>query len=618
MFGLFRRVFGRRERETDMRREFEAHLQTEIDERIASGMSPAEARRTALRDFGSMARIREDARTAWIPRGLDRLRQDLDYGARMLRRNPTLTLVAALSLALGIGANTVVFSIVESVLLQPFPFRDTDRLVFLWQGPDGSSLENQVPGTVLERWQKDSTLLEGLAPYTQTATESAGTGPVRVSRVGHEIFDVLGVRPLIGPGFRPEDQERGPAEVVLSHGFWQLRFGGDPGVIGRTVDLNNGPREIVGVMPPGFFFPEPDVDIWWNIPSMDLAAVSGLAQYLPGFTGEAMTNAQVGSYFGVVRLAPDIFLEQAQAELDVVVARLEEFPDDEPRVARLSPVRETVIGNYRLVLWTLLGAVSLLLLLASSNVASLLLARGMTRQKELAIRGAIGAGPRRLLGQLLTESLLLALVAGVVAAGLAWQGIRLILGMGLVDIPRIETASMNWSVVLFAALVSLVTGVVSGLIPAWRASRTELVGSLNLGHVQALSQAGSGRLRDLLVVSQVAMALILLIGTGLLVNSSVALARIDWGFESDPRQPLYLRDRCGGRQHRRILPARSRRRHGPTDHVPRGRPAIRLGDGRAGVQPPRGPARRPGTGDPPAIGPSPRKAFAASSSPGIP
>lgn len=533
MFGRIRWWLGGRRREADMRREFEAHLQTEIEEHLATGMSAEEARRAALRDFGNVARIREDARAAWVPRGLDRLRQDLDYAARMLRRNPGLAAVAVLSLALGIGVNTVVFSIVESVLLRPFPFPDVERVALLRQGNDGASQESTVPGTVLLTWQTRSGLLEGLAPYQPTATESVSGEPVRVSRVGHEVFDVLGVRPLLGPGFLPESESRGPSEVVLSYGFWQSQFGGDPGAVGRTLELNGDPKDVVGVMPEGVFFPEPDADIWFNIPSMDLSAVSALSQFLPGANGEARTNAQVGSYLAVVRLRPDASWKQAQAELDVTLATLEDFPDDEPRTARLIPVRETVVGEYRLVLWTLLGAVSVLLLLASSNVASLLLARGMARQKELAIRTTLGAGRGRLVGQLVTESLLLAAVAGAVAVVLAWQGIDLVLGVGLIDIPRINSASMNWAVVVFALAVSVVAGLISGLLPAWRASRVDLNESLKLGRAQTASQAGSGRLRDVLVVSQVAMALTLLIGTGLLVSTAVALARVDWGFDKE-------------------------------------------------------------------------------------
>lgn len=522
-----------RDRETDMRREFDSHLEAEIEERIAAGMSKEDARRTALRDFGNATRIREDARAAWVPRAFDRLRQDLDFAWRMLKRNPGLAAVAVISLSLGIGVNTVAFSIVESVLLRPFPFRDPDRVVLIRQTVEGGGQESYVPGAVLEAWRDESALIDGLAPYDRTTTESWEDGPVRVSRIAREIFDVLGVRPLLGPGFLPSAESRGLFQVVLSYGFWQSGLGGDPDVVGRILNLNNGSSEIVGVMPRGFFFPDPDVDLWWNIPIMDLSAASDLAPFLPGFTGEAMTNAQVGTYLGVARLGPGVSLEQAQAELDVLVAGLEDFPDEAPRAARLLPVQETVVGDYSLVLWMLLGAVSLLVLLACSNVANLLLSRGMARQKELAIRSTLGAARGRLAAQLLTESVLLALVAGAGAVILAWKGIDLVLAMGLVDIPRIETASMNRSVVLFASLVSLASGLVSGVLPAWRASRVEPGESLKVGRAQTVSQTGSRRLADLLVISQVTIAFVLLIGTGLLVHSSIALAGIDWGFEAE-------------------------------------------------------------------------------------
>lgn len=333
-----------------------------------------------------------------------------------------------------------------------------------------------------------------------------------------------------------------PGYVLLSFGFWQTHYAGDPAVVGQTLDLNSTPNEIVGVMPPGFFFPEPGVQIWkaFGVPA-----------------GSA--SRTFPTYPAVARLRPEVSLETAQAEIDVLSASLdEEFPNERPvpvgfqignedvsnerfaRTVGLFQIRDLAVRNYRTVLWLLLGAVSLVLLIACANLANLLLARGASRAKDLAIRASLGAGRVVLMRQLVIESMGVSFLAGVCGVGLAELGLRLVLGLGVVEIPRLEGAAINLSVLVFAAGASLTTGVIAGLVPAWKASRIDLIESLKQGGERSTT-SGTRRLGDTLVVAEVALALLLLIGAGLLVRSAVNLGRIDWGFRPAGSAALAIR-----------------------------------------------------------------------------
>jgi len=482
------------------------------------------------------------------------LNRDLRSAWRFLASSPGWTAVAVVSLALGIGVNTVVFSIVEAVLLRPFPYRNPEEIVLMWgsrslEGGSGFSVPD------IESYRDQSTTLVAAAPYLTTTTMSPGDEPaVPVSRVGDNLFDVLGVRPLVGRGFEASDGGGLPLPgatgnvVILSYGFWQSRFGGDPDILGQALEINSAPYEIVGVMPRGFFFPEHNVEFWLNLPLSD----------------QIRASRTLSAFRAVARLIPGTPIETAQAEIDVINRNLDtEFPRSANvpealretaaasgfggfggRVTGLFPVHETAVSNYGSVLWMLLGAVGLVLLIACANVANLLLARSVARQKELALRATLGAGRLALLRQLLVESLLLSSVAGVVALAIGLLGIRVVLGLGLIDIPRIESASMNWAVLAFAAGVAILTGLASGLVPAWRASRVNLTDSLKQGG-QTSSQSGNRRLRDALVVVEVALALVLLVGAGLLTRSSIGLSRIEWGFDARDLSVVQIRGMTG-------------------------------------------------------------------------
>ena len=447
-------------------------------------------------------------------RWFDKLVRDIRYAVRTLGRSPGLLVIATFSLAVGIGANVVVFSIVESVLLRPFPYHDPNRIVFVWGGAS-TSLENHIPASGLSELRRRSRFLEAVEPYTQTTTNSIGIQPVRVGRIGRGAFDVLGVRPIVGPGYSRDRGTMPAPEVVLSYGFWQIHYAGDPSVVGQVLEVDNDPIEIVGVMPRGFFFPESDVDMW--------APVSDLSVF-----------GQDISRLGIARLRPGTRIEEAQAELNVILESVRAgTTGDEPGFARIFPIHDVVVGDYSLMLFLLLGAVGLVLLIASSNVANILLVRGLARRKEFAIRAACGGSRLQLAAQVLTESVLLAAIAGICVLPLSQWGIDLVLGLGLVDIPRIESASINWRVLLYGGVVALVAAVTAGCLPAWRVSRVELTETLKIGAAQTVLRSSGGRLRDAIVRAQVAVAIVLLVGAGLFVRSAIALAEVDWGFSDD-------------------------------------------------------------------------------------
>ena len=489
-----------------------------------------------MRRFGNVALTREDTRAVWARVWLEQAIRDVRFAFRTLVKKPLFLFVAVTNLAAGIGAATVIFSIVDSVLLRPFPYVDPAELVILG---GGASVEDvsRLAFDDLREYRDQSMAFEALAFYGQTRMESPEHDvPVAVAEVEAGVFDVLGVRPLIGSGLpRVEDSMEGmlsnrPSFVVLSYGFWQSRYGGDPDIVRQTIGLSGRTHEIVGVMPRGFFFPRHDVQLWRPLERSVFA------------------NAAVG------RLNDDTPLAAAQAEIDVIGRRLDEEDSRRPdssanpgadrRIARLYAIHEVVVNNYRAVLWTLMGAVMLVLLMACANVINLLLAQGIARRGELALRMAFGAGPMNLIRQLLTESLVVSVLAGIFGVGLAVIGLPFLSKMALVEIPRLETASISMNVLLFATALAGFAGILVGIAPAWRASRRNLSESLDsVGHTPGA--AYGGRLRDVIVVGEIALALVLLIGGGLLVRSAIGLSRIDWGFDPNDLAVVAVRPGVG-------------------------------------------------------------------------
>jgi putative ABC transport system permease protein len=455
---------------------------------------------------------------------MNTLWQDLRFGFRMLRKSPVFTTVAVIALALGIGANTAIFSVVNAVLLSPLPFGNPDRLVMIWENDtqEGNPRNQVAPANYIDFRERNRTF-EQLAFLTQTAgvNLTGGDQPERIesSAVSANFFSLLKVQPVLGPGFRPED-EKPDAEpvVVLSYGLWQRRFGGDTNIIGKTLTIEGQSASVVGVAPRGFQFPE-KAEMWGPMP----------------LAGEDAKVRARHSLLVIGRLKPDATLAEAKADLSTIASQLAtEYPETNTgRGATLLTIKDQLVGDVQPALIILLGAVGFVLLIACANVANLSLARGAARQKELAVRLTLGATRGRLVRQLLTESVLLSLMGGVLGLLLAVWGIDFLLALGPTKVPRIEGVRLNWMVLGFTMSLSVLTGIIFGLVPALQASKPDLNESLKETERGASGGVGRVRARGLLVISEVALALVLLIGAGLLIKSFVRLQRVELGFNPE-------------------------------------------------------------------------------------
>ena len=448
--------------------------------------------------------------------------RDLHYALRMLVRNRSLTAVVALSLGLGIGLNTAVFSFVDAVLLHPFPYSQPEKLVFIW-GTKNLDVRRGISGATLDEWQSQSAAFEKIAPFQlnliSLSLDSGGADTLQAAYVGTEVFSVLGAHPLIGRAFSSAEEKEPGAEksVILSYGLWQSRFGGDKNIIGTSARLSGEPYTILGVMPQNFFFPDQDAQLWIPLTKRG------------GFYNQA---------HGLGRLRPNATLPQAQAELDTFVKNdarndaKESGDKTNQSTAGVFSLYDVVVGKYQLALWTLLGAVTLLVLLACANVANLLLARGVAREKELAVRAALGAGRAGIFRQLLTESLVLALFANAVGLLAGFWAIRFLHIFHLSGVTALDSATINYRVLLFSLGLSLIAGLISGIMPAWKASTKDLHASLQQGSAGTTGRK-HGQLRNLLVSLEVAFAIVLLVGAGLLVNSFERIVHASWGFNPE-------------------------------------------------------------------------------------
>src|SRR5262245_37291950 len=519
---IYSRLYGllRKDRiEQEMEDEMRFHLLMRTRENIERGMRPDEAELEARRRFGNVGRIKDLARDITGGGFMETLLQDLRYGARMLLKQPGFTVVAVITLALGIGANTAIFSVVNAVLLRPLPCEDPDRLVYIWnahqQGsPEGSSLPDFVD------WREQSRSFELMAAATDRTFNDTGVGEAeRLNGVAvtADFFPLLSIRPAFGRSFLPEeDRPSAPGVVIVSNGLWRRRFGSNPDVVGRSITLNGKDHTVVGITAPDLWLPG-GADLWVPL-AMDPSGVRRRNDFL-----------QV-----VGRLKPGVSLDQAQAEMNVISARLEQqYPGaNSGWRAELVQLREVLVGNSRGMLLTLLAAVGFVLLIACVNVANLTLARAATRGREIAIRAAFGAGRSRLVRQLLTESILLALLGGAVGAIFAIWGIDALRGMDTRIILRSSEINVDSRVLGFAVLLSLATGALFGLAPALQISRLNLNDALKEGG-RAGSMSGARRLRPALIVAEVAFSLILLIGAGLMIKSLYRLLNLDAGFNRE-------------------------------------------------------------------------------------
>ena len=476
---------------------------------------------------------------------METLWQDVRYSLRMLAKNPGFTAVAVLTLALGIGANSAIFSVVNATLLASLPYRQPDRLVMIWeQSPHRPGFHNVVSPANFLTWQDQNTVFDAVSAFYDFNTNVTGAGEpeqIPAQAVSANVLSLLGAKAALGRTLVPEEGERGKDNVVvLSDGLWKRHFGGDPGVIGKALLMNGESQTIVGVMPPGFqlFVKEGSLtgshaELWTPI----------------AFT--AASRVPRGRYLtAVARLKPGISVEQGQAQMDSVAAQLgKQFPDfDKGWGVSLVPLHQQFVGGIRTALLVLMGAVGFVLLIACANVANLALSRATARKRELAIRTALGASRWRTIRQMLTESLILSALGGLLGLFLAAWGTDALLALSPKGLLELKSISLDMRVYLFTFALALLTGFVFGLLPAWEASRTDVNESLKEGGRTPSSSARGNRLRSSFVVAQISLAIVLLAGAGLLVRSFMRLTSVSPGF--DAQNVLTVKLELPGRKYR--------------------------------------------------------------------
>ncbi|MDQ3920483.1 MAG: ABC transporter permease [Acidobacteriota bacterium] len=525
-----RALLGREAVIRDIDEEMRLHVELETEANVRRGMPFEEARRAALRSFGNFDSARD---SAYGVRGgglMETFLQDIRYGARVLAKQKAFTAVAVITLALGIGANTAIFSVVNELLLRPLPYRDAERLVMLWEvAPNGRHQNNTSRGNFLA-WRDQSRSYEGMAAFSDWRVNLTGTGdPEEVSAqlASPNLFRVLGAEPMLGRTLTEEDgQPNAPDVAVLGYSIWQRKFGGDRSIVGKAITLNGTPVTVVGVLPANF---------QWHVMSKSgTGRPPEMWTPLPMPAGDAALHGRF--LLVVARLKPGVTQQQAETELKTIEGRL---AAENPRYnknysAEVIPVRDQFVGNVRPALWILLGAVGLVLLIACANVANLLLSRAAAREKEIALRTALGARRSRIVRQLLTESVLLALLGSALGLMLAWWGLKALVAISPRDVINLEGVGLDLTVLGWTLAVSLLTGIVFGLAPALEATRVDLNDALKEGGKGAGGQSARSRgLRSVLVVAEVAIALVLLVGAGLLVRSFMRLQTIDTGFNTE-------------------------------------------------------------------------------------
>jgi predicted permease len=515
-----RSLFRRNTVEAELDEELCFHFEQQVEKCIRSGMTREQARRQARLSFGGIDQVKEDCREARGVRHMEDLLQDLRYGWRMLVKKPAFTIVAVLTLALGVGANTAIFSIVNAVLLRSLPYRDPDSLVRIFFNEPGVGLRDvKFSKPELDDLQTRAGVFEDVTPILEGSEILTGAKqPERLegANTGFSNFSMLGVIPQIGRLYGPQDFAPGFAPVVvISDSLWRRSYGGDPNVVGRTLRLDNDLLTIIGVLPRGFR--HPGLTVSGDVEVFGAAGFSGNPFPRPIRGNRVFRN-------GIGRLKPGVTREQAQARLTDVATQLRhDFPADYPSQAQwtieVQPLQETLVGNVRPMLLVLMGAVILIAFIVSLNIANLLLARASGRQQEMAVRLAVGASRGRLVRQMLTESMLLSLIGGAAGITTAVCTLGLVLRFVPSNVPRLNEVRIDWVVLAFALLMSILTGLVFGLAPALHSAKDAISAAIREGGRGSGYSTKTGRLRDVLIVSELAFAVILMVGAGLLLRT---------------------------------------------------------------------------------------------------
>jgi putative ABC transport system permease protein len=526
----FWRSWKRREaREAELERELRDHLDLEAEEQQEAGLSPEEAAYAARRALGNTVRIKEDVRMAWGFQWLETLLQDLRYGLRQLRRDPGFTVVAVLTLALGIGANTAIFSVVNGVLLKPLPYPHPEELVAVWLTAPGLHIDDLNPSPAdYVIYREQNRTFQDIGLYMGNSKNVTGLAePEHVAGldVTDGLLSILGVTPILGRSFTRADDIPGSAKtVILSYGYWQRKFGGDRSVIGKTINVDGDLRQIIGVLPRDFHFGGSDVALL--VPVQFDRSKMFLGNY---------------SWESVARHKPGVALEQASADvarmLPIVMRSFPPPPGYSLNLftgARVGPnlrtLKQDVVGDVGKVLWVLMGGIGLVLLIACANVANLLLVRAEGRQQELAIRAALGASRGRIAAGLLLESFILALCGSALGLALAYAALRALVAMAPTGLPRLNEIGVDLTVVLFTFVVSLAASLLFGSVPVLKYAGASLAGRLREGGRSMSEGRERQRARGALVIVQVALALVLLISSGLMIRTFRALTKVDPGF----------------------------------------------------------------------------------------
>jgi predicted permease len=525
-----RHLFSRRRIYDDLSEEIRQHIDEKTEALIAGGMNREEAEQAARREFGNVTRIEERGRETWMWPFVESLMADVRFALRQLARNPGFALTAIITLALGIGATTAIFSLVEAVLLRPLPFPESDRLMWI------SQQNHSLPGVVSESlsypdyfdWRAQNHTLSGIASYFNSGVNfqtEAGSQRLDAQKVSANFFDVLGAAPMLGRDFKWSDEKPGNRVVMLSYAFWQSQFGADKNIVGKTIRMDGHGYTVVGVMPRDFQYPlDNPAPVMWK----------SLAEDAEG-DNPATSQRGFDVLDVIARLKPGVTVAEAKADLSVVANNLaKQYPDDNKQFssALVEPELEHMTGDTRPALRMLFAAVTLVLLLVCANVAGLLLARGSRRSAEFGLRAAIGARRSAIVRQLLVESVVLSMLGGAAGIALAEGLIYAILKFMPLDIPRVQGATLDGGVLLFVLGVSLVSGILFGALPAWRTSRLAPVTALREGSRTVAGGRGQHRVQNSLVVAQTAIGMVLLVSSGLVMRSFICILNVDPGFES--------------------------------------------------------------------------------------
>ena len=548
---LWRNLFHKDRVDQEFTEEIQAYLDMVTEENIRQGLTPQEARRNALVEVGGVEQVQERVREIRMGQFIETAWRDIRFGVRALVYSPIFTVVTVLSLALGIGANTAIFSVVNGLLLRPLPYPESEQIVDVWHTPPQQSFPgldrfSVSPANYLD-WKAQSNAFEQMAIYTYTGLSLSTSNdplPLIGAAVSSDFFSVLRTNAMQGRTFTPDEEQPGRDQVVvISHGLWQRAFGANPNIVGQTLTLNSRSFTVVGIMPAGFQLPR-EADLWVPL----------------AWDDKERQTRSIHDYIVIARLKQNVSLPQAQAEMSTISTRLEQqYPEENSGWgAVVIPLREDLVGDIRTALLVLFSAVGFVLLIACANVANLMLARGANRQKEIAVRIALGAGRARLVRQLLTESVLLAVTGGVLGLLLAVWGSRMLVRLG--SLPNSGDIGIDTWALGFTLLVSFAAGIIIGIVPALQFTKSSLSETLKQGSGRTGGSPMKQHTRKALVVSEVALSLVLLIGAGLMIRSFWKLQNVDPGFDtsnaltmsvaltpirySEPHQQLAFLDRA--------------------------------------------------------------------------